>query len=193
MTNCIADHQGIVWGTQTSDTRLDERLINRFDYDGDFGTVLNRFLVQAAVDFPLTVHGTGGQTRAFIHISDTVHCIKIALSKPPSAGDRVEIFNQMTETHRVMDLARMVAEKTGTTISCLPNPRHEADENKLFVKNDKFLNAGMNPVKLSDGLMEEIIDIGEKYSGRCDLGKIPCDSFWNKEAVERAASFENNE
>ena len=71
-------HQGIVWGTQTAETRLDERLINRFDYDGDYGTVLNRFLMQAAVGYPLTVHGTGGQTRAFIHIQDTVRCIQLA-------------------------------------------------------------------------------------------------------------------
>ncbi len=102
-------HQGIVWGTQTEETRLDERLINRFDYDGDYGTVLNRFLMQAAVGYPLTVHGTGGQTRAFIHIQDTVRCIELALENPPQPGERVNILNQMTETHRVRDLAKMVA------------------------------------------------------------------------------------
>ena len=79
-------HQGIVWGTQTEETKRDERLINRFDYDGDYGTVLNRFLMQAAVDYPLTVHGTGGQTRAFIHIQDTVRCIQLAVENPPQAG-----------------------------------------------------------------------------------------------------------
>ena len=79
-------HQGIVWGTQTAETRLDDRLINRFDYDGDYGTVLNRFLMQAAVGYPLTVHGTGGQTRAFIHIQDTVRCIQLAIENPPDAG-----------------------------------------------------------------------------------------------------------
>src|SRR3546814_14432447 len=72
-------HQGIVWGTQTEETKLDERLINRFDYDGDDGTVLNRFVMQAALDYPLTVHGTGGQTRAFIHIQDTCRCIELAI------------------------------------------------------------------------------------------------------------------
>ena len=91
-------HQGIVWGTQTAETRLDERLINRFDYDGDYGTVLNRFLMQAAVGYPLTVHGTGGQTRAFIHIQDTVRCIQLAIENPPEHGERVRVFNQMTET-----------------------------------------------------------------------------------------------
>ena len=102
-------HQGIVWGTQTAETRLDERLINRFDYDGDYGTVLNRFLMQAAVGYPLTVHGTGGQTRAFIHIQDTVRCIQLAIENPPEHGERVQVFNQMTETHRVRDLAKLVA------------------------------------------------------------------------------------
>ena len=79
-------HQGIVWGTQTDQTTRDERLINRFDYDGDYGTVLNRFLMQAAIGHPLTVHGTGGQTRAFIHIQDTVRCIELAITNPPQAG-----------------------------------------------------------------------------------------------------------
>ena len=106
-------HQGIVWGTQTEETRRDERLINRFDYDGDYGTVLNRFLMQAAIGYPLTVHGTGGQTRAFIHIQDTVRCIELAVANPPQRGERVNILNQMTETHRVRDLAQLVAEITG--------------------------------------------------------------------------------
>ncbi|MGH8427900.1 MAG: NAD-dependent epimerase/dehydratase family protein, partial [Gammaproteobacteria bacterium] len=104
-------HQGIVWGTQVQETRLDERLINRFDYDGDYGTVLNRFLMQAAVGYPLTVHGSGGQTRAFIHIQDTVRCIELAVIHPPAAGERVRILNQMTETHRVLDLAKLVSER----------------------------------------------------------------------------------
>jgi UDP-sulfoquinovose synthase len=98
-------HQGIVWGTQTPETALDERLINRFDYDGDFGTVLNRFLVQAALGYPLTVYGSGGQTRAFIHIRDTVRGVELALRNPPAPGERVRILNQVTETHRVLDLA----------------------------------------------------------------------------------------
>ena len=103
-------HQGIVWGTQTEETARDERLINRFDYDGDYGTVLNRFLMQAAIDYPLTVHGTGGQTRAFIHIQDTVRCIQLAVENPPQTGEKTRIMNQMTETHRVRDLAKMIAD-----------------------------------------------------------------------------------
>jgi UDP-sulfoquinovose synthase len=109
-------HQGIVWGTQTVETAADERLINRFDYDGDYGTVLNRFLMQAAVGYPLTVHGSGGQTRAFIHIQDTCRCIELAIENPPQTGERVNILNQMTETHRVRDLAGKIAELTGAEI-----------------------------------------------------------------------------
>ena len=106
-------HQGIVWGTQTAQTARDARLINRFDYDGDYGTVLNRFLMQAAIGHPLTVHGTGGQTRAFIHIQDTVRCIEIALENPPQLATGRWCFNQVTETYRVRDLAKLVSGPDG--------------------------------------------------------------------------------
>jgi UDP-sulfoquinovose synthase len=171
-------HQGIVWGTQTEQTGRDERLINRFDYDGDYGTVLNRFLMQAAIGYPLTVHGTGGQTRAFIHISNTVRCIELAVTNPPQRGDRVQILNQMTETHRVRDLAQIVAGITGASIDYVDNPRNEAAENDLFVENRQFLDLGLEPITLQEGLLKEITDIAQKYSHRCDRDKIPCRSLW---------------
>lgn len=174
-------HQGIVWGTHTAETQMDERLINRFDYDGDYGTVLNRFLMQGAVGHPITVHGTGGQTRAFIHIQDSVRCLQIAVDNPPALGERVLIMNQMTETQRVIDLAEMVSRLTGSNIAFVPNPRNEAAENELYVDNRLLIAKGLVPTFLNQGLLKEISEIAKKYAQRADLSKIPARSTWTKE------------
>lgn len=174
-------HQGIVWGTHTRETQVHPQLVNRFDYDGDYGTVLNRFLIQAAIGYPLTVHGTGGQTRAFIHVQDSVRCIELALSNPPARGARVEIFNQMTQTHRVRDLAMLVTRLTGSEIAWLPNPRKEAVENDLVVDNAKFLALGLDPITLESGLLSEIVDVAKKFAYRVDRSRVPAVSAWTRD------------
>jgi UDP-sulfoquinovose synthase len=173
-------HQGIVWGTNTALTEKDPRLTNRFDYDGDYGTVLNRFLMQAAIGYPLTVHGTGGQTRAFIHIRDSVRCVQLALEHPPTHGERVKIFNQMTESHRVADLAEKVAALTGAQVNYLSNPRNEAIENDLIVDNRCFIELGLKPTTLDDGLLTEVVDVARRWADRCDRSRIPCLSAWTR-------------
>ncbi len=171
-------HQGIVWGTQTEQTKLDEKLINRFDYDGDYGTVLNRFLMQSAINYPLTIYGTGGQTRAFIHISDTVKCIELAIKNPPQKGDKPLILNQVTETRTLLDLAKIIAKQTKVKINYLSNPRKEAVSNDLIVNNDKFIKLGLNPTTLNQGLMEEVSEIAMKYKDRVITKSILPSSKW---------------
>jgi UDP-sulfoquinovose synthase len=177
-------HQGIVWGTNTTLTDSDPRLTNRFDYDGDYGTVLNRFLMQAAIGYPLTVHGTGGQTRAFIHIRDSVRCVQLALENPPTSGEKVKIFNQMTESHQVGQLAQKVADLTGAEIRFQANPRKEAIENDLIVDNRCFIELGLQPTTLDDGLLAEVVDVARRWADRCDRSRIPCLSAWTTRQAE---------
>ncbi len=178
-------HQGIVWGTQTRDTMRDPRLINRFDYDGEYGTVLNRFVVEGALGHPLTVHGTGGQTRAFINIQDTVRCIKLAIETPPERGERVKILNQVAQTQTVADLAHLVAARMGADIAYVPNPRAEAAENELSVSNATFRALGLDPIMLDSALLQETIDLCRAHKGRVDLVHIPARSAWNAECEAR--------
>ncbi len=150
--------------------------------------MLNRFLIQAAIGYPLTVHGTGGQTRAFIHIQDSVRCIELALADAPKAGERVRIFNQMTETHRVRDLAELVAGLTGARVAYLPNPRKEAAENDLVVRNEQFLALGLEPTTLAEGLLQEVVEVARKYAHRIDRKRVPAVSAWTRELAARVES-----
>ncbi len=180
-------HQGIVWGTNTKETHLDPILINRFDYDGMYGTVLNRFLMQSALGYPLTIYGTGGQTRAFIHIENTIECIRLAIENPPD-GDRVRIFNQATETHSVEELARFVSNLTGAKIEYLENPRREPVCNDLNVIADSLQELGLHPICLQGVLCEEEVSIARKYKHQCDVSKILNSPPWRKSPVQEIPS-----
>jgi UDP-sulfoquinovose synthase len=144
--------------------------------------------MQAAIGHPLTVHGSGGQTRAFIHIQDTVRCIELAAENPPASGAGVQIFNQATEVHRVIDLAELVARTTGVEIDLVDNPRKEAAENDLVVERQGLLDLGLDPILLEDGLLREVVDIAGRYRDRCDPSKIPARSRWaRRDSVELQA------
>ena len=154
-------HQGIVWGTQTEETMEDPRLTNRFDYDGVYGTVLNRFISQAASGNNLTVYGTGGQKRAFIHIQDTANCIKLAIENPTD-GKKVRIFNQVSEVRSVLELANIISDKYGSTINYIENPRKELAENDLEVSNAGLKSLGFEPITLNESLIDDVKFIAEK-------------------------------
>ncbi len=169
-------NQGIVYGTVTDDVARDETLINRFDYDEIFGTVLNRFCVQAAVEHPLTVYGKGEQTRGFLDIRDTVRCIEIACLNPAARGE-FRVFNQFTEQFSVLEIAQMVkvaAKKLGVAvhINHLPDPRVEAEEHYYNAKHSKLLDLGLEPHFLSHSLLDSLMNIAMKYRDRVDESLI---------------------
>jgi UDP-sulfoquinovose synthase len=172
-------HQGIIWGVLTKETALDKKLINRFDYDSDYGTVLNRFIIQTSLGYPLTIYGTGGQTRAFIHIENSMNCIEIALNNPPLSGDKVKIFNQMTETYNLLSLANLIVELyPETKINLISNPRKELEKNNLKVSNKQFINHGLKPIYLNKDSINEIYNLSQLYKDRINLDKIIPSSFW---------------
>jgi UDP-sulfoquinovose synthase len=169
-------NQGVVYGVLTEETGMDELLINRLDYDGVFGTALNRFCIQAAVGHPLTVYGSGGQTRAFLDIRDTVRCVEIAINNPADAGE-FRVFNQFTEMFSVGDLAKKVQEAGSAIglkveISSIENPRIEKEEHYFNAKNTKLIDLGLEPHLLSDSLLDSLLNFATKYKHRVDMNEI---------------------
>jgi len=152
-------HQGIVWGTQTAETRSDPRLVNRFDHDAVYGTVVNRFLVQAFEQRPLTVYGSGHQARAFIHIEDMLSCLALAADTAPEPGERVRILNQFSEVTTLNTLAARVSKLTSAEITYLPNPRKEPEGNEFDVDRSTFCSLGFTPHTFEDTLATEITDL----------------------------------
>jgi UDP-sulfoquinovose synthase len=173
-------YQGIVWGTQTEETKMHCDLVNRFDYDGDYGTVLNRFLVQAIVGHPLTVYGSGDRMRGFIHIQNTVECVQLAIENPPRRGERVQIINQTAEQCNLHGLAERVSNLLDAEVRYYTNPRVEADKNVLRVSNASLINMGLSPKLLDDKDLLETCEIVEKHKDRVDKKKIICTSRWRK-------------
>jgi UDP-sulfoquinovose synthase len=177
-------NQGVVYGVLTEETGMDELLINRLDYDGIFGTALNRFCIQAAIGHPLTVYGKGGQTRGFLDIRDTVSCVEIALANPPEASE-FRVFNQFTEMFSVGDLALMV-KKAGTAmglkveIQHLDNPRVELEQHYFNAKNTNLLDLGLEPKKLSDSLIDSLLNFATKYKHRVDKNQILPKVSWRR-------------
>jgi UDP-sulfoquinovose synthase len=156
-------NQGVVYGVETPETTLDERLCTRFDYDGVFGTALNRFLVQAVAGMPLTVYGRGGQTRGFLDIRDTLACVELAILNPAERGE-MRVFNQFTEQFNVAGLAEAVqgaARQFGieAQIEHLPNPRVEREEHYYQAANTRLLDLGLQPHMLSDTLLESVMQL----------------------------------
>ncbi len=165
-------NQGVGYGTVTAETSFDEGLINRFDYDEIFGTVLNRFCIQAALGHPLTVYGNGGQTRGFLDIRDTIRCIEIACLNPAAPGE-CRVYNQFTEQFSVLDLAQMVqkaGKKLGLSVEVehLSNPRIEAQGHYYNAKHSKLTDLGLQPHLLSDSLLDSLINVAMKYGERAD-------------------------
>lgn len=160
-------NQGVVYGQQTAETAADERLATRFDYDAVFGTVLNRFVIQAVLGHPLTVYGKGGQTRGIIDIRDTVRCIELACENPADPGE-FRVFNQMTESMSVDDIAQTVARSYPgeVTINYLDNPRVELEGHYYNVTHTALLDLGLDPHLLSDTLITSLFDIAKRHAHR---------------------------
>ncbi|HTS48925.1 MAG TPA: NAD-dependent epimerase/dehydratase family protein [Bryobacteraceae bacterium] len=186
-------NQGVVYGTVTEETSYDEALINRFDYDEVFGTVLNRFCVQAALDHPLTVYGRGGQTRGFLDIRDTVRCIELSILNPAQPGE-CRVFNQFTEQFSVLELAEMVRAARASVgahvkIEHLVDPRVEAEEHYYNAKHSKLTDLGLRPHLLSDSLLDSLIDVAMRYRERIDPSVLLPQVSWRNGTNRRQAQM----
>jgi UDP-sulfoquinovose synthase len=184
-------NQGVVYGTMSDEVAIDDALVNRFDYDEVFGTVLNRFCAQAALGYPLTVYGTGGQTRGFLDIRDTVRCIEIACINPAKPGE-FRVFNQFTEQFNVLELANMVKESgkelgLNVEIEHLPDPRVEAESHYYNAKHSSLLKLGLQPHLLSNILLDSLINIAIKYRDRIDPTQFLPTVNWRNARNDRHA------
>lgn len=182
-------NQGVVYGTVTDQVALDEALINRLDYDEVFGTVLNRFCAQAAVGHPLTVYGTGGQTRGYLDIRDTVRCIELACLNPAQRGE-CRVLNQFTEQFSVLDLAHLVQTAAAkldmpVQINHLPDPRVESEAHYYNAKHSKLIDLGLQPHMLSESLLDSLINIALKYRSRIDQALFLPTVNWRSPRNER--------
>jgi UDP-sulfoquinovose synthase len=166
-------NQGVVYGADTEQTKLDDRLATRFDYDGVFGTVLNRMVIQAVLGHPLTVYGNGSQTRGLINIVDTVECIRLASENPADRGE-FRVFNQMTETMSINQIAEtIVSEFPGAaTIEHTENPRVEIYDHYYKVVHTALEGLGLKPTLLSMTLIDHLFDVVERYRERVDVAAI---------------------
>jgi UDP-sulfoquinovose synthase len=185
-------NQGVVYGTLTEEVALDEELINRFDYDEVFGTVLNRFCAQAAIGHPLTVYGKGGQTRGFLDIRDTVRCVEIACLNPSARGE-CRVFNQFTEQFSVLELAQLTkaaAEHLGLRVEIdhLPDPRVEAEEHYYSAKHSKLIEMGLKPHHLSSALLDSLLSVALKYRERIDASLMLPRVNWRSTRNDRRAA-----
>jgi len=173
-------HQGIIWGAETSETKKHPNLVNRFDYDSDYGTVLNRFMMQVAYGMPLTIYGTGQQTRAFIHIENSMDCVELAIQNPPTQGDRVKIFNQVTETHSLQSLAELIqATFPNVEKTTIQNPRNELQANQLRVQNKQFLDLGLHPIFVTKEELKTLYDFITSHKSAINEQNVLPLSFWN--------------
>jgi UDP-sulfoquinovose synthase len=170
-------NQGVVYGAATPETRRHHELATRFDYDAVFGTVLNRFIVQAVAGHPLTVYGTGGQTRAFLNIVDTMSCLELAAEHPADPGE-FRVFNQFTESFSVLELARRVSRCSGAEIDHLPNPRVEADQHHYHPANTGLLELGLQPHLLTDAVIDGLLCTATEHRHRINVQTIPPVSGW---------------